>query len=140
MKSRRNVSTLIALVAAAALLATPLAGADSDAGGKRLISFGLSFDGVYKRGKPVKVKNLVYSNLGMTCDGGGYIYSPSKKFPKLDVNRKLKFRGTLKVDGITSRVVGKYKRNLSKVTGTVRATGETAGRTNCSAKIEWETD
>ena len=138
MTSRRTAGAfLIAIVAAASLAAAPIAGAGN---GERLVSFGISFDGVYKRGKPVKVKNLVYSNLGMTCDGGGYIYSPSKKFPKLDVNRKLKFRGTLKVDGITSRVVGKYKRNLSKVTGTVRATGDTAGRTNCSAKIEWETD
>ncbi len=142
MKTRRTLgASLVALVVATALVAGPIAGAGARTGASdRLVTFGISFDGVYKKGKPVKVKNLVYSNLNLVCDEGNVIYSPSKKFPRMDVNRKLKFHGTLKVDGVTSKVAGKYKRDLSKVTGTVRATGDFGGGTNCNGKIPWQTN
>ncbi len=57
----------------------------------------------------------------------------------MKLNKKLKFKGTLVADGVKSKVTGKYKRNLSKITGTLKATGDTGGFTNCSSgKIRWK--
>ena len=136
MKSRRVATILLAACAAAALLvAAPLAGARTET---KLTAFSLSFDGVYKHGKPVKVKNFMYSSIPLDCTEGGTTYSPSAKFKPMKVNRKLKFKGTLKVDGITSKVVGKYKRNLSKITGTLKATGSFDMFTGCnSGRVRW---
>jgi len=134
---RSKLVIVFAVLVSVALVAAPIAGAGTV---NRLLDFGISFDGVYEKGKPVKVKNLVYSNIKLECDGGGHFYSPSKKFPKMKVNKKRKFHGTLEVDGITSKVTGRYAHDLAKVTGTVKASGDTAGFTNCSAKISWTTN
>ncbi|MFN8113950.1 MAG: hypothetical protein U0R51_12230 [Solirubrobacterales bacterium] len=136
MKSRRTTFTaLIAAVAVASLAIGPAAGAHTAT--DRLVAFGISFDTVYKQGKPAKVKNLVYSNLKMDCDGGGTFYSPSAKFGKLTVEKRA-FKGTLKVDGVTSKVTGKYKRDLTKVSGTLTAKGNPPGHTNCQQSTTWQ--
>ena len=123
---------LIAVLASTALVAVPSAGAKATA-------FTLSFDGVYKAGKPIAVKNFVYSNLLLTCDEGSTTYSAPKRFPKMNVNEDLKFRGTLVVRGVRSKVVGKYRKDLSKVTGTLKASGDLRGLTNCSSgKAPWK--
>ncbi len=133
--TRPKLAILVAALMTAALIAAPSAGA----GTAKADAFSLGFDGVYKAGKPVKVKNFVYSNLPLTCTEGSTTYSTPKKFPKMKLNEKLKFKGTLVAGGVTSKVVGKYKRNLSKITGTLKATGDTNGFTNCkSGKIRWK--
>jgi len=139
MKCRRTtLVAMIVIVATAALAAAPLTGAGASPAGKRLLAFGLSFDGIYKHGKPVKVRNFVYSNLALQCNEGQTTYSPSAKFKPMDVNRKRRFKGTLKVDGMTSKVVGRYKRNLSKIAGTLKATGSFEGKTGCtSGEVRW---
>ena len=139
MKVRRAATIVLAACAAAALLvAAPLAGARTEG---KLTAFNLSFVGIYKHGKPVKVKNFMYFSIPLECTEGGTAYSPSAKFEPMKVNDRRKFKGTLKVDGITSKVVGRYKRDLSKVTGTLRATGSFNAFTGCdSGKVRWVTN
>jgi hypothetical protein len=139
MKVRRTATIVLAACAAAGLLvAAPLAGARTE---RKLTAFNLSFVGVYKHGKPVKVKNFVYSSIPLVCDEDTTAYSPSEKFEPMRVNDERRFRGTLKVDGITSKVVGRYKRDLSKVTGTLRARGSFDTFTGCdSGEVRWVTN
>jgi len=126
----------VALLAAAAIVVAPAAAADN---GRDVATFSLSFDGVYKKGLPVKVKNFVYSNLPLKCGEGTTYYSAPQKFKKMKVNAKLKFKGTLAVDGVKSKVVGKYKRNLSKITGTIKASAKTGPLAGCnSGKVKWK--
>jgi hypothetical protein len=115
---------LIAVLASTALIAVPSAGAKGTA-------FTLSFDTVYKAGKPAAVKNFVYSNLLLTCTEGSTTYSPPKQFPKMRLNDELEFKGTLVIRGVRSKVVGKYRKDLSKVTGKLKASGDTKRFTNC---------
>ena len=125
MKASR-FTILFAVLASAALIAVPSAGAKGT-------PFTLSFDTVYEAGKPVAVKNFVYSNLLLTCTEGSTTYSPPRKFPKMKLNDDLKFKGTLRIRGVRSKVVGKYRKDLSKVTGKLKASGDTKRFTNCSS-------
>ena len=59
----------------------------------------------------------------------------------MKVNKHLEFAGTVQRKGVTTRVTGKYKRNLSAVTGTLEVRGKVNGYTRCrSGKLRWKTD
>jgi len=130
----RALAALTATAAVAAALAAPTAG------GERA-TFPLSFIGVYQDGTPVKVKKFTFSGAPVQCADGPTAYSPARPLPKMKVNKHLEFAGTVQRKGVTTRVTGKYKRNLSAVTGTLEVRGKVNGYTRCrSGKLRWKTD
>jgi hypothetical protein len=130
----RALAALAATVAVAAALAAPTAGSER-------ATFPLSFIGVYKDGTPVKVKKFTFSGAPVQCADGPTAYSPARPLPKMMLNKSLEFSGTVSRKGVTTRVTGRYKRNLSAVTGTLEVRGKVNGYTRCrSGKLRWKTD
>jgi hypothetical protein len=130
----RALAALTATVAVAAGLAAP------SAGGERS-TFPLSFIGVYRDGAPVKVKKFTFSGAPVQCAEGPTIYSPARPLPVMKVDQDLEFAGKVRRKGVTTRVTGRYKRNLSAVTGTLKVSGKVGGYTRCrSGKLRWKTD
>ena len=134
MSSRSRVGALLALTAVIAL-AAPSAGVATDRGRP----FTLGFESITRDDVPIKVKNFVFKNLPMKCDEGNLLYSAPKRFSIMEVNDRRKFSGKEKFSGVKVKVTGKYKRNLTKVKGTIKAKGKTDGYTDCSSeKLRWK--
>jgi hypothetical protein len=120
----------------AALSASALAGPATAA----RPSFPLSFVGIYKNGTPVKVKKFQFAGAPVQCAQGLTSYSTPKPLPAMKVKNR-EFSGTFENKGTKVRVTGKYKRNLQKVTGTLKVTGKVGSYTDCaSGKMTWKTN
>ena len=128
---RQVLAALAVTIAAAVALAGPAAAAGP--------SFPIGFIGVYKPdGTPVKVKKFQFGNAPVQCAEGATSYSTPKPLPALKVKDR-EFSGTFENKGTKVRVTGKYKRNLKKVTGTLKISGRVGGYTNCtSGKMDWK--
>jgi len=130
----RALAALTATAAVAAATAAPTAGSER-------ATFPLSFIGVYQDGTPVKVKKFTFSGAPVQCAEGPATYSPARPLPRMKVKKHLQFSGTVRRKGVTTRVTGKYKRDLSAVTGTLKVRGKVSGYTRCrSGKLRWKTD
>ena len=139
-RADRDRPTLRALAALTATAAVAVALAAPSAGSERA-TFPLSFIGVYQDGTPIKVKKFTFSGAPVQCAEGPATYSPARPLPRMKVNKHLEFAGTVRRKGVTTRVTGKYKRNLSAVTGTLKVRGKVNGYTRCrSGKLRWKTD
>jgi len=136
-RARRPLIRYLAAFTVAALAALALAGSATAAAGTG--SFPLSFIGIYRGAEPVKVKKFQFSGAPVRCAEGVTTYSTTRPLPRMKV-RDRRFSGTFVRKGVRIRVVGKYKRNLSKVTGTLKVTGKVGGYTRCSSgKVRWKT-
>ncbi|HET6831925.1 MAG TPA: hypothetical protein VFH44_11315 [Solirubrobacterales bacterium] len=124
-----------AAITAVALAAIGLAGpAAASTGG-----FPLSFISVTRGDKPVKVKRFQFSGAPVKCAEGTTTYSTQRPLSRMKVRHR-EFGGTFTRRGTRIRVTGKYKRNLSKVTGTLKVTGKVDGYTRCSSgRLRWKT-
>ncbi|MEZ5074789.1 MAG: hypothetical protein R2691_08160 [Solirubrobacterales bacterium] len=127
----RALATLAAGATIAAGVAGPAAAAPKPA-------FPLSFIGVYRNGVPIKVKKFQFSGVPVSCRQGPTTYGTSRPLPTMKV-KAFEFGGTFRRKGTTIRVTGKYKRNLSAATGTLKVTGKVGSYTSCrSGKLRWK--
>jgi hypothetical protein len=121
---------------AVAFAATGLAGPAAASAGSK---FPLSFISVTRGDKPVKVKRFQFTGAPVQCAEGTTTYSTPRPLARMKVKHR-KFSGTFTKRGTKIRVTGKYKRNLSKVRGTLKVTGKVDGYTRCnSGKLRWKT-
>ena len=101
----------------------------------------VSFDGKYRHGKPRKVVHFEYS-IFVNCDEGpGQAETNGNPLPGMKVKR-YKFHGRFTRDGVKSIVRGKYAKDLSGVTGTLRVIGDVSpSLNNCdSTRQNWATN
>jgi hypothetical protein len=131
----RKLRPLLALAAIAALVA--LVPGTATAKGTTTVT--LSFSAVTQNKKPVLIKNMAIANVPADCRHGTATYSTPRYMPKMKVNDRLRFKGKRTFGDTKVKVTGKYKRNLQKITGTVKVKGTIAGLTHCnSGKLRWK--
>jgi len=136
LTTRSRLRPLLALAVVTALAAA----VPGIAPAKGTTTFTLTFAAVTQNGKPVLVKQMRISNVPVTCKQGTTTYSTPKKMPKMEVSKRLRFAGKETFNGTKVKVTGKYKKNLEKVTGTVKVKGRIGNLTRCnSGKLRWKT-
>src|SRR6476659_3239812 len=138
---KRRFPFLAILVLIAALAATAIASAETAGSSAAHRGFDLGFDGKYRHGRPVKVKNFTFSGIDVKCDSGDTTASNSgNPLPAMKVKQR-KFGGTFKDQGMKTAVTGKYNKALSKVKGTLQVTGKVGGLKRCdSGVVKWVTN
>jgi hypothetical protein len=136
----RSLSSLLLVCCVFGVLFGP--GLASGTAGVSSRGFDLGFDGKYRHGHPVKVKNFTFSFIDVKCDGGAATQASNSDapLPAMKVKRR-KFHGAFNDHGMKTAVTGKYAKSLKKVTGTLRVTGKVGGLTHCdSGTVRWETN
>jgi hypothetical protein len=134
--------------ACAALLVPSLASgspASSVSGhAKRGGEFGISFTLIKKDGKPKKITNLAFENAVGDCESGGSVGFSGFGFGPYRINRHRKFGDTTNVvwskrgNNGSVAVKGEVNRRGTKITGTLRARGDTSAASGCdTGKIAW---
>ena len=137
MKRYISYFSLLALLVALAGTATVSASGSERAAHQR--GFDLGFDGKYRHGKPVKVKNFTFSAFTVDCADGNKT-DASDTLPAMKVKRR-KFHGTFKDHGMKTIVHGKYNKALTKVKGTLQVKGKVNGLQGCdSGAVDWVTN
>jgi hypothetical protein len=132
------LSLVVLLTALAGGGAASAETAQSDAAHR---GFLLGFDGKYRHGRPVKVKNFTFSEVDVKCtDGDTTASNSANPLPAMKVKHR-KFGGTFRDQGMKTAVTGKYSKTLSKVTGTLHVTGKVGGLKGCdSGVVHWVTN
>ena len=136
---KRCVSYFSLLVLLLALAGTASVSATGSERATHERGFDLGFDGKYRHGKPVKVKNFTFSAFTVDCDEGSKT-DASATLPAMKVKRRA-FGDTFKDQGMKTAVTGKYNKALTKVKGTLRVRGKVNGLKGCdSGVVEWVTN
>ncbi len=105
----------------------------------------ITFDGVVRNHKVVRVRDFVFDEIPMTCDQGDYSISNSTTpLPGIKVNAKRKFGANFVDDQQNPtqyiHVDGKFSTNYKRATGHVRFHGDISpsppGPTGCDTGLD----
>ena len=129
---------ILALAAAAAVLAIPVAASGDAVKAKRGDNFQIRFTlKSNAQGEPIALKRFRFRKLSATCNGG-VTRELRGRFPSIKVNDRRRFSESVHRNGKHVRVKGRVSRDLDKVRGTLRARGAFAGATGCdSGREQW---
>jgi hypothetical protein len=127
---------LVAFSSAAALAATRSYNGPAATGHPAGVEFGAHF----KKGQAISVYRFEYHNIPAQCQGYGTTATTDKLDLTMTVNSKRKFGAQTTLNGgkVTVKVHGRFSKNYSTVSGTLRVHGTIPG---CAAadtgKVQW---
>jgi hypothetical protein len=90
---------------------------------------GVEFGAHFHKGRPVRVFRFEYHNIPAQCQGSTPTATTGQLGMTLKVNARRKFGGRAMIDGgkVSVRVHGRFAKNYSKATGTLRVRGTVSG-------------
>jgi hypothetical protein len=98
---------------------------------------GVEFGAKFHKGHAVSITRFEFHNIPAACQGHGNTAVTDSYGSKIKVNSLRKFSGKTTINGgkLTIKITGRFKKDFSKASGTLRAHGTVPGCPNADTGV-----